>query len=153
MGPVQVLVVAFAHPRFTGEVLSEIARLRDAHIVGLVDVLLVERREDGSFETLPAPVDSGDASGSLAAAILGHADDGVGTRAHQVTGDSDGASFWSLADVVPPGSVAAVALIEHTWATPLRSAVKRAGGTLVEETWLAADDLALLDDLVAKRSG
>jgi hypothetical protein len=85
-------------------------------------VLLVERRADGSFDTLPSPGEPVAASGTLA-------------------------------DVVPPGSVAAVALIEHTRATPLRSAVQRAGGALVEEAWLAPDDLAVLDDLAAQRQG
>src|SRR3954468_9991482 len=41
MGPVQVLVVGFDHPTFSGEVLAEFERLRGAGVVRLVDLLLV----------------------------------------------------------------------------------------------------------------
>ena len=51
-GPVQVLVVGFDQPTFSGEVLAEFARLRDAGIVRLVDVLVVSRNEDGALETV-----------------------------------------------------------------------------------------------------
>ena len=54
-GPVQVLVVGFDEPSFSGEALAELGRLREAGIVRLVDVLLVERGEDGTFETLEPP--------------------------------------------------------------------------------------------------
>jgi Family of unknown function (DUF6325) len=52
MGPVQVLVVGFDRPTFSGEVLAELTRLREAGIVRLVDLLLVARAEDGSIETV-----------------------------------------------------------------------------------------------------
>jgi len=48
---------------------------------------------------------------------------------------------------VMPGGVAAVALIEHTWAQPLVLAIRRAGGRLLDETWLAPDDVELLGRL------
>ena len=49
MGPVQVLVVGFDRPSFSGEVLAELTRLREAGIVRLVDILLVARAEDGTM--------------------------------------------------------------------------------------------------------
>jgi hypothetical protein len=71
MGPVQVLVVGFDRPTFSGEVLAELTRLREAGIVRLVDLLLLSRAEDGTFETL-APPDGVNADiGDLAAAVLG----------------------------------------------------------------------------------
>src|SRR5262249_14511688 len=73
MGPGQVLLVGFDQPRFSGEVLAEFARLREAGIVRLLDLLLVERAEDGSFNTLAAPTELGTESGDLAAALLGDA--------------------------------------------------------------------------------
>ena len=87
MGPVQVLVVGYEQPAFTGEVLAELSRLSDA---GLVQ------------------------------------------------------SVWSLADSVPAGTTAAVALIEHLWATPLREAILRTGGVPLDEVWLAEPDLQRL---------
>ena len=56
-------------------------------------------------------------------------------------------SAWSLAESVPVGSTAAVALIEHIWAAPLRGAIQRAGGVPLDETWLAQQDVKLLEEL------
>ena len=148
-GPVQVLVVGFDRPTFSGEVLAEFTRLRDAGIVQLVDLLVVSRTEDGAFETLALPEGVEADLGDLAARILGQPEGSVGVEA-EAPGMDDG-STWSLADAIPAGSTAAVALIEHTWAAPLSAAIQRAGGTLLDETWLAREDRELLEDLIAKR--
>ncbi|WP_395656295.1 hypothetical protein [Nocardioides sp.] len=129
-GPVQVLVVGFENPSFSGAVLEELGRLREAGVVRLVDVLLVHRDDDGSFDTLPPPVGFDPELGSLAAELLGGGDGA------EVDGDT-----WSLADAVPPGGVAAVALLEHLWAEPLVGAIRGAGGRTLAETWIAAEDL------------
>ena len=55
---------------------------------------------------------------------------------------------WSLADSVPVGTTAAVALIEHHLGRPLREAVKRVGGVPLDETWLATDDVLLLEQMM-----
>lgn len=148
-GPVQVLVVGFDRPDFTGEVLAELARLREAGIVRLVDLLLVAHPEDGALETLPLPDHLGPGLGDLAADLLGA---GEGTTA-SASADAENVAAWSLADVVPVGGAAAVALIEHLWAEPLAAAIRRAGGTPLEETWLAPGDVEALDALDAARGG
>jgi len=146
MGPVQVLVVGFDRPAFSGEILGEFTRLRQAGIVRLVDLLLVSRAGDGAVETLAAPAGVDAGLGGLATALLGRAEgeDEAGV-------DTAGVAVWSLADAVPPGSVAAVALIEHIWAGPLNAAIQKAGGAPLEETWLAPDDLAVLEALMNQR--
>ena len=40
-GPMQVLVVGFDDPEFTGEIAAELKRLREHDIVRLVDLLVV----------------------------------------------------------------------------------------------------------------
>jgi Family of unknown function (DUF6325) len=168
MGPVQVLVVGFDRPTFSGEVLAEFTRLREAGIVRLVDLLLVSRAEDGTLEALAAPPGTGGDLGVLAASLLSQPEAEASgepavaaadpaDQAHQAddADDADQANgaAWSLADAVPPGSAAAVALIEHIWATPLNAAIRRAGGRPLEETWLAPSDLDLLERLIAQRAG
>ena len=148
MGPVQVLVLRFDHPTFSGEVAAELSRLTDAGIVRLVDLLLVARSKDGSLETLDAPPWIPEGLGGLAAALLGEAE--AASESGNV--GSQPSATWSLADAMPPGSTAAVALIEHMWAGPLRSAIRAAGATPLEETWLGPGDLELLEELVARRS-
>jgi hypothetical protein len=147
MGPVQVLVIGLERPSstvdgmaFTGEVAAELAVLREAGVVRLIDVVVVIRHDDETFETLDV-VDF-DTSGDLVAELLGRDDDDAGT---------DGDHLWSLADAVPVGSTAAVALIEHVWAGPLRDAIGRAGGVTLDETWLTADDAGRLEALMAAR--
>jgi uncharacterized membrane protein len=141
-GPVQVLVVGFDEPSFSGEVLAELTRLREAGIVRLLDVLMVTRTEDG-LDTLPPPPHADPGLGRVAAALLGATDDDP----DDAVGSDDGA-HWSLDDVVPEGGSAAVALIEHIWAEPLVVAIRRAGGRPIDETWLAADDVARLERIV-----
>jgi len=132
-GPVQVLVVGFEAPSFSGEVLGELTRLRDRGVVRLVDVLLVERGEDGTFETLEPPPGSDPGLGQIAAEVLGGGEESDGDDALGET--------WSLADAVPPGGVAAIALVEHLWAEPLVAAIDRAGGRPLGELWLPPGEL------------
>jgi hypothetical protein len=140
-GPVQVLVLGFDEPSFSGEAVAELTRLREAGIVRLVDVLLVARSEDGRLGTLPPPPDADPASGELTSALLGAAEDDAdaGKAGPPTEGES-----WSLEDAVPEGGCAAVALIEHTWASPLVDAIRRAGGRLLDDTWLARGDVERL---------
>ena len=44
--------------------------------------------------------------------------------------------MYDVADSIPPGSAAALALIEHVWAGPLRDAIASAGGTPVSDSWV-----------------
>ena len=148
-GPVQVLVVGFDNPTFSGEVLTEFTRLRQAGIVRLIDLLIVSRTEDGTLETLEAPEAAAADLGGLAAGVLGQPEDGSPVQTDAA--DLDAAAIWSLADAIPVGGTAAVALIEHVWAAPLSAAIQRAGGTLLEETWLARPEVELLDTLIARQ--
>jgi hypothetical protein len=148
-GPVQVLVVGFDQPNFSGEVVAEFARLRDAGIVRLVDMLVVSRTAEDTFEALDLAEGLAADLGEVAASILGQPENSAATDRQRA--DIDTASTWSLADAIPVGGTAAVALIEHTWAGPLSAAIQRAGGTLLEETWLAREDHELLEALIAER--
>ena len=145
-GPVQVVVVGFERPAFSGEVMAELDRLGQAGTVRLLDVLLLARADDGTFETLPMPTSSSPGLGILAAEILGGAD----PSAEDASEPPDG-SGWSLADAIPAGGTAAVALIEHLWAAPLRDAIQRSGGTALEEIWLAREDVERLTGLMEQR--
>ena len=155
-GPIQVLVVGFDRPTFSGEVLAEFTRLRDAGIVRLVDLLVVSRTEEGAFETLALPEGVEADFGDVAARVLGQAENAgepmaqAGEPAAEAA-EVDAASTWSLTDAIPTGHTAAVALIEHTWAASLSEAIERAGGTFLDETWLAREDRELLETLIAER--
>lgn len=50
-------------------------------------------------------------------------------------------NVWYLADAIPPGTSAGIALLEHRWAIPLREAIERAGGNALVDTWIHPRDL------------
>jgi Family of unknown function (DUF6325) len=147
MGPVQALVIGIEHPRFDGQVLSELAKLRESGIVRLLDLLVVRRDDDDEeFETVELPAALGAPDGSIVAAIVGHSSPDT-----RPADERPEVASWSLADAIPAGSLAAIALIEHLWAGPLVSAIAQSGGTALEETWLAAPDRDALEALLADR--
>jgi hypothetical protein len=149
LGPVQILVVGFAGNRFNGEILPELRRLRDRDIIRLVDLLFVTIDEDGSVTALDiADLSEVDVKnrGAIAGALVGfdaeedsEADD---AQAAAQWGNLQDEETWAVADAIPPGTSAAVALIEHRWAIPLRDAIERAGGFAIEDTWVHPKDLA-----------
>src|SRR2546423_9887280 len=51
-GPVQMLVVGFEHGKFEGEILAELKRLREQDIIRLVDLLFVNKDEDGEIQAV-----------------------------------------------------------------------------------------------------
>ena len=48
---------------------------------------------------------------------------------------------WYVADAIPNGSAAAIILLEHLWAIPLRNAIIDAGGIALADEWIHAKDL------------
>jgi len=48
IGPVQALVVGFGDDRFTGEILPELRRLREADVIRLIDLLFVQKDDSGN---------------------------------------------------------------------------------------------------------
>ena len=145
--PVQLLVIGLHQPTFSGEVRKELERLQEAGIVRVLDILVVSRDTEGAFTTVDLPNDAPVGLGELAAAFLTTAGAEPATYAEHV--DTAAAGHWSLAEAVPRGTTAAIAIVEHLWAAPLRTALASGGGVPLEEAWLSADDLAVLEQLRA----
>lgn len=145
--PVQVLVVGLESPTYDGTVLEELGRLRDAGVVRLVDLVVVRREADGSLETVDLPAGAPAGLGRIAAAFLSAESDDASDEPAPAAEAADGGSWWSVADAVPVGGIAAVALLEHLWAAPLAGVIAAVGGTPLDETWLTPSDRARLRDL------
>ena len=152
IGPVQLLVVSFDEPRFTGEIVEELRRLRENDVIRLIDALVVQKGEDGSLAAVQwSDLSIGEAEemGATVGALIGLGLDGeAGMEAGALAGAEAGADghlidedeAWDIADSIPIGSAAAIALVEHLWATPLRDAIARAGGVAGGE-WVHPLDL------------
>ena len=152
-GPVQMLVVGFEHGKFEGEILAELKRLREQDIIRLVDLLFVNKDDDGEIQAVELTDLTQEESmefGALAGALVGlgaAGEDGAeeGALAGAVAME-DGKAFkeedvWFVADTIPPGTSAGIALIEHRWAIPLREAIERAGGVPLADEWVHPEDL------------
>lgn len=155
-GPVQIMVVGFEDPNFTGEILSELQRLKDADLVRVVDLVVVAKDSSGEI----ASVELSDLTdeeraefGAIAGALIGFGMEGdeEGLEAGALAGAEAAEegilgeeAVWSIADVIPMGTTAAVALLEHRWAIPLRDAIIRAGGIPLADTWIHPEDLVAL---------
>ena len=116
-GPVQMLVVGFEHGKFEGEILAELKRLREQDIIRLVDLLFVNKDDDGEIATVELTDLSREESmefGALAGALIGVGAGGeAGAEAGAVAGAvamEDGQAFseqdvWFVADAIPPGHI------------------------------------------------
>ena len=56
IGPVELLVVSFGKPDFSGEILEELSRLRESGVIRLIDALAVQNNLDGSRAALGTPI-------------------------------------------------------------------------------------------------
>src|SRR4051794_8291969 len=153
IGPVQMLVLGFESPDFRGEVLAEIDRLRQSDTVRLVDALVMRKHEDGTVEKVRRSDLTQDESTELGAtigALIGFGAGGMeGAELGAEAGAEAGAQsneildedVWYVEEAIPPGSAAAVVLLEHRWAIPLRESIRSAGGALLADAWIHPQDL------------
>jgi uncharacterized membrane protein len=155
IGPVQLLVLGFRHPDFHGEIIAELERLRKSDTVRVIDSLAVYKDADGGLEVEHLSNLSEQEAielGSTIGALIGLGIDGEeGMRAGAVAGAeeaaADGVSVfseqegWDVIEDIPNDSAAALILIEHHWAVPIRDAIVRAGGFRISDGFISPLDL------------
>jgi uncharacterized membrane protein len=154
IGPVQLIVLGFQNPDFHGEIIAELERLRESDTVRVIDALAVYKDAAGEFEVEHLSNLSEDEAielGSKVGALVGLGIEGEeGMAAGAVAGAeaaADGVQVfsdedaWDVLDDIPNDSAAALVLIEHHWAVPLRDAVMRAGGFRIGDGFISPLDL------------
>jgi uncharacterized membrane protein len=154
IGPVQLIVLGFQHPNFHGEVIAELERLRASDTVRVIDALAVYKDRDGELEVEHLSNLSQDEAvelGSKVGALIGLGIEGeegaergalAGAEAAQdgVHAFSD-QDAWDVIEDIPNDSAAALILLEHHWAVPLRDAIMRAGGFRIGDGFISPLDL------------
>lgn len=154
IGPVQLLVLGFPQPDFHGAIVAELDRLRESDTIRVIDALAVHKDIDGAIEVAHLSNISEDEAvelGSKVGALIGLGIDGEeGMEAGAVAGAAaaadgiaafDDENAWDVLGEIPDGSAAALLLLEHRWAIPLRDAVAEAGGFRVADGFISPLDL------------
>jgi uncharacterized membrane protein len=155
IGPVQLIVLGFNHPDFHGEVIAELERLHENGMVRVIDSIVVYKDADGDLETehlSNLTQDEAIELGSKIGALIGLGIEGEeGMEAGAVAGAAQAADEginvfgdaeeWDVLEDIPNDSAAALILLEHHWAVPLRDAIARAGGFRISDGFISPLDL------------
>lgn len=154
IGPVQLIVLGFRHPNFQHEVINELERLRKSDTVRVIDALAVYKDAEGGIEvehlsnlTQQEAIELGSKVGALIGlGIEGEegmeagAARGAEAAAEGIKVFSD-EQAWDVIEEIPNDSAAALILLEHHWAVPLRDAIARAGGFRISDGFISPLDL------------
>jgi len=154
IGPVQLLVLGFNHPDFRGEIIEQLQRLRESGAVRVIDSLAVYKDSAGEIEVEHLSNLTGEEAqelGRVVGALIGlgvEGEDGLElgdvAGAATVAGGTELFSEeegWDVLQDIPNDTAAAVVLLEHHWAVPLRDAIARAGGFRISDGFISPLDL------------
>jgi hypothetical protein len=119
LGPIDYLVVEFppGQQHFDGAMAAELARLVDSGTIRVLDLLILQKNDDGSVEGFE--IDDLDELDDLRVIETGIAE-------ILAADDVD-----HLAAAMEPGTVAGVLVWENAWAAPFASAARKSGGQLI----------------------
>ena len=165
IGPVQLIVLGFDEPNFRGEILAELDRLKENDIVRVIDGLAVYKDAEGEVTVLKRTDLSDDEAvefGATVGALIGigiageeGAEVGAELGAERTGG---GVNLFREEDAlqiieeIPPDSAAAIILLEHRWAIPLRDSVARASGMPIADTFIHPLDLVAVGLIAAEEA-
>jgi uncharacterized membrane protein len=165
VGPVQLIVLGFEHPNFHGEVIAELERLRESDTVRVIDALAVYKDAEGGLEvehlsnlTQEEAVELGSKVGALIGlGFEGEEGAEIGAMAGAEAAADGIHAFseedaWDVIEEIPNDSAAALILLEHQWAVPLRDAIARAGGFRISDGFISPLDLIAIGMVSAEEA-
>lgn len=165
IGPVQLVVLGFEDPEFHGEIVRELERLRESDTVRVIDALAVYKDAEGGLEVehlSNLTQDEAIELGSKVGALVGLGIEGEeGAEAGALAGAEAGAdglkvfdeqAEWDVIEDIPNDSAAALVLLEHHWAVPLRDAIARAGGFRISDGFISPLDLVAIGLMSAEEA-
>jgi uncharacterized membrane protein len=164
-GPVQLLVLGFQDPDFQGEIVAELDRLKESDVVRVIDAVAVYKDARGRVTTMKRSDLSDEEAaefGAVVGALIGLGAAGEeGAEAGAAAGaaaTSEGVDVlseeeaWDVVEQIPKDTAAAVILLEHRWAIPLRDAIVRAGGFRIDDGFIHPLDLVAVGVLAAEEA-
>lgn len=133
LGPLEYTVIGFEGNQFNGDIAREIARVVDAGVIRLVDVVFMIRDVDGTSAIIE--IDNKDDPRFAGFAPLLEGLSGLLTP-----DDLD-----TIASGLPVNTSALVLLFEHHWAVSIKEAIQDAGGFLIARETVAPEALEMLN--------
>ena len=165
IGPVQLIVLGFDEPNFRGEILAELDRLKENDIVRVIDGLAVYKDAEGEVTVLKRTDLSDDEAAEFGATVGALIGIGIAGEEGAEVGAELGAErtgggvnlfreedALQIIEEIPPDSAAAIILLEHRWAIPLRDSVARASGMPIADTFIHPLDLVAVGLIAAEEA-
>ena len=134
IGPLELIVVGFDHPEFDGSVAAELANVVEEGAVHIVDFAVVYKDPAGDV-TFVELADLSDEQVAPVAFIL-----------EGLMGLLTEEDVLTVAAELPADAGAMLVLFEHSWAAELRGAIKGAGGEMLMDVRIPADDVEALNE-------
>lgn len=160
MAPIQMWVFGFHDAeQFTPALINEVQSLQKRGLIRLIDLLYVERLDDGSLVTnemsglSPSEVKE---LGGLLEQLLGACEGRADGEPEPALADPNADLFYGIAredmagviEEIPPGGAAAMALFEHSWAFDIRNKIRRATGYPIAQGFLTPELFMLVGEEV-----
>lgn len=166
-GPIQLVVLGFDNPALPLGVVDELGRLRDAGAVRLIDGIWITKHDNGDLlEIRTSDFDQFEIEelAGVAGALFGLGAGGVeGALVGAIAGWDAAASdefgindddILEIADRIPPGTSAAILILEHRWALGIKEAVRGDGGSLIAQGFITPESIiALGEEFAAELDG
>ena len=164
IGPVQLLVLGFDQPDFQGDIVAELDRLKESDVVRVIDGIAVHKDKNGEVKVIERSDLSDEENaefGAYVGALIGLGAGGLegaeygaaaGAAAASESGDSGEDGIWDVLEEIPEDTAAAVILLEHRWAIPLRDAVRGSGGYPISDGWIHPEDLVAIGMIAAEEA-
>jgi hypothetical protein len=128
-GPIDFLALEFQNENLKGEILPALIDLIEKKIVRVIDLVIIQKYQDGTHAALEI--------NQLSPDLLGVFD----PLNAEVSGLIQEEDINSLAEVMKNGTTAAALLFENLWAIEFKEAVLRAKGKVLEQVRLSNEDV------------
>ena len=125
--PLEYALIGFEGDKFSGEIVPELLDLAQRGIVRFVDIVFIQKEEDGSTRT----IELNDLDPESYAMFVP-----IGEHVSSIFTNDD---LEIAASRLPANSAALLILWENLWVANLRQAILDAGGQLVERVQIAPE--------------
>jgi hypothetical protein len=138
--PLEYALIAFENARFSGKIVPELLDLAERGIVRFVDIVFIQKDEDGNVRT----IELNDLEPEAYEMFVP-----MGEYVSSLFTEND---LEIAASKLPNGSAAALFLWENLWVADLRKAIVDSGGVLVERVQIAPEVVEQFEQALAAES-